>query len=232
MKKPCTRCIKGADEIMKCPYCKRLSVKNGKSRSGKQRYHCRYCKRYFIDFYTRLSYQPQTNDKIIRLLKEGLGISNLSRFLKISKSTILRRILLISEAIKRPPIIFNRTYEVDELWTFIGTKANPTWIIYAICRETKEVFDFTIGVRSNENIVKLTGLLLLSNPVKVFTDRLLNYKTLIPSCIHHVRRGGTNHIERRNLTLRTNFKRTTRRTICFSKSSKMLSACLKIYFWG
>jgi hypothetical protein len=42
----------------------------------------------------------------------------------------------------------------------------------------------------------------------------------------------TNHIERKNLSLRTHLKRLNRRTICFSKSLVILSACLRIYFWS
>ncbi|WP_394801047.1 IS1 family transposase [Niabella ginsengisoli] len=43
---------------------------------------------------------------------------------------------------------------------------------------------------------------------------------------------GTNHIERYNLSLRTHLKRLARRSICFTKSLKILQAILKIYFWG
>ena len=41
----------------------------------------------------------------------------------------------------------------------------------------------------------------------------------------------TNHIERRNLTLRTHLKRLNKITICFFKNLVILAACLKIYFW-
>ncbi|WP_291287929.1 IS1 family transposase, partial [Flavobacterium sp.] len=48
---------------------------------------------------------------------------------------------------------------------------------------------------------------------------------------HSVKRFGTNHIERKNLTLRTHLKRLNRRTICYSKSLVVLIVILKIYFW-
>jgi insertion element IS1 protein InsB len=39
-------------------------------------------------------------------------------------------------------------------------------------------------------------------------------------------------IERKNLSIRTDIKRLSRGTICFSRSRIMLENCLKIYFWG
>ena len=65
-----------------------------------------------------------------------------------------------------------------------------------------------------------------------YTDQLINYKSLIPAALHKTRVYGTNHIERKNLTIRTDLKRLSRRSICFSKSKWMLEACLKIYFWA
>ncbi|MDR0844770.1 MAG: IS1 family transposase, partial [Tannerella sp.] len=67
---------------------------------------------------------------------------------------------------------------------------------------------------------------------KIYTDRLRQYKTLIPSAIHHTSLYGTNHIERNNLTIRTHIKRLARKTICYSKSMVILLSVMKIYFWG
>jgi insertion element IS1 protein InsB len=58
------------------------------------------------------------------------------------------------------------------------------------------------------------------------------YKTLIPSYIHKTKKGGINHIERKNLTLRTHIKRLSRRTICYSKSAIMLKNSVELYVWG
>jgi insertion element IS1 protein InsB len=63
------------------------------------------------------------------------------------------------------------------------------------------------------------------------TDRLKNYRYLIDEKLHSVKSFGTNHIERKNLTLRTHLKRLNRRTICFSRGLIMLISILKIYFW-
>ncbi|TXG35609.1 IS1 family transposase [Seonamhaeicola maritimus] len=69
-------------------------------------------------------------------------------------------------------------------------------------------------------------------PVSIYTDKWISYKSLIPSSIHNFTNYETNQIERINLNLRTHLKRLSRRTICYTKSVRMLYATLKLYFWG
>uniref|UniRef100_UPI003898E482 IS1 family transposase n=1 Tax=Chryseobacterium formosus TaxID=1537363 RepID=UPI003898E482 len=64
-----------------------------------------------------------------------------------------------------------------------------------------------------------------------YTYKLRNYQYLIPKEIHSTKRFETNGIERKNLNLRTHLKRLNRKTICFSRSTVVLSSILKIYFW-
>jgi insertion element IS1 protein InsB len=70
-----------------------------------------------------------------------------------------------------------------------------------------------------------------SGVMKIKTDKLNIYQSLIPPQLHISNAYNINRIERNNLNLRTHLKRLSRRTICYSKSPAMLSACLKIYFW-
>jgi IS1 family transposase len=60
----------------------------------------------------------------------------------------------------------------------------------------------------------------------------MNYRFLIAKKLHSTCLHATNHIERKNLTIRTHLKRLNRKTICFSRSLVLLTAILKIYFWG
>ena len=99
-----------------CPYCQSESiVKSGKNCNGKQRYQCKYCHKRFITDYIYKAYLPDTDSKIIQLIKEGLGIRSTARVLGISVTTLLKRILQIARNIKQPPIAVGRTYEVDEM---------------------------------------------------------------------------------------------------------------------
>lgn len=135
-------------------------------------------------------------------------------------------------AIEMPAIASGLAFQVDELYTFVRNKNNPVWVIYAINNVDKKVAAFNVGSRSNKDISFVTNELMSCFAQRIYTDKLLNYRSLIPKSIHSTKYRSTNHIERKNLTLRAHLKRLSRRTICFSRSESMLSACLKIYFWG
>lgn len=214
-----------------CPHCLQASIKNGKTKNGKQRYRCKHCKKSFITNYTYRAYEV-TDQYLQKILIEGCGIRSIARILTISLSTVLKRIRSIASKITKPPIIQNKEYELDEICTYIKKKTRKYWIVYALRKDTKEIIDFAIGNRTNNTLKRVTDTIILSNANRVFTDKLPNYGWLLPKEIHCTKRNGTNHIERKNLSLRTHLKRLSRRTICFSKSIGMLMACLKIYFWS
>jgi len=139
---------------------------------------------------------------------------------------------LIAKQIQKQPILFERDYEVDEMFTFIGNKDYRVCITYAIDRKTKDVVSFSVGRRNKRTLGMVVNTLLLSGAKEIRTDKCPIYLTLIPSELHSVKRRGINRIERMNLTLRTHLKRLNRRTIAYSKSMLVLSAILTIYFWG
>ncbi len=207
-------------------------MKNGFQSNGKQRYRCFSCKRKQQAYYSYKAYKININEQIILFIKEGLGIRSIARILKISTTTLLKRISSIANNIKQPAINFGKIYEVDEMRTFVKRKDKLIWIVYALERATKKVVSFNVGRRTNNTLSKVIDSVVLSNPLVIYTDKLKHYKYLIDQTIHKTNRFGTNHIERKNLTLRTHLKRLNRRTICHSKSIMILSAILRIYFWS
>lgn len=218
---------------MNCRYCHQVSVIKKGKRNNKQRYYCKNCKRYFQDKYLYRAYDLEIDKFITVLLKEGCGIRSISRILNISCGTVLSRMRKISAKIKIPSFSkLGCKFEIDEIWSFIGSKRNVTWITYAIERETKQVIDFFVGRKAKETIKPLIDKILLLKPTRIYTDRLNIYPGLIPKEIHKVFKYCTNTIERNNLTIRTHIKRLNRKTICFSKNKNYLEAHLKIYFWG
>ena len=215
-----------------CPFCySSRIIKNGTTKTKKQQYFCKRCNRRFLDFYTYKAYFPRINSLIVQLIKEGLGIRSTARVLEISVTTLLKRIRIISENVKVPVLPFGKTYELDELRFFIRKKTNPIWLVYAIDKNTKEVAGFYIGKRNSKTLNSVVKTLINAKAEKIYTDKLRNYKYLIPTAIHSTKRYSTNHIERNNLNIRTHLKRLNRRTICFAKSSNVTTAILKIYFW-
>lgn len=215
---------------MECEKCLNTCIKKG-IRNNIQRYYCRKCNHSFQDKYIYQSYKVK-NSLLVQLLKEGLGIRSISRILQMSKNTVSSRIINISKDIRPPFIFLGKEYEVDELCTYIGNKSVRRWIAYSLRRDTKEIVNFVVGTRSKLTLNTIVKSLLLSNPKRIYTDKLNIYKSLIPNEIHITKQYSINHIERMNLTLRTHLKRLNRKTICYSKNLIMLTACLKIYFWG
>ncbi|UTW62192.1 IS1 family transposase [bacterium SCSIO 12741] len=225
-------CIRCVDEILKCQKCQARCVKNGKTRSGIQRYLCKACGKTKQSGYTYKALIGNINQQIVRFLKEGLGIRNIARLLEISTNTVNRRILEIGAKVEKPMVSMNQNYELDELKTYVKFKRNEMYVGYALNPETGQVANFMAGKRNKRNLKLITDTLLFSRAKRVDTDGLNIYKSLLPREIHRIKHRGINHIERMNLTLRTHLKRLNRRTICFSKSLRCLKAVLKIYFWA
>lgn len=207
-------------------------MKNGTTKTRKQQYICKECRKRFLDYYTYKAYHSNINPLIIQLTKDGLGIRSISMVLKISITTLLRRIKSIAENILPPVLPFGKTYELDEMRFFIRKKSNPMWLVYAIDKVTRETAAFYIGKRNNQTLNVVVKTLLNAKAKKIFTDKLKNYQCLIPKAIHNTQRYGTNGVERINLNLRTHLKRLNRRTICFSRSITILSAILRMYLWS
>ena len=216
-----------------CPNCYSSKIiKNGKTKTQKQQYFCKNCNKRFLDFYTYQAYRFGIDNDIIALTKEGTGIRSIARLLKISPTTLLARIITIAKNIVQPSIPKGKIYQVDEMRTYVKRKDKLIWIVYALEKQTKSVVSFNIGRRTNQTLKKVITSLELSEAEKIITDKHKNYKFLIRPEIHSTKFRGINHIERKNLTLRTHLKRLNRKTICFSKSLVILNAILKIYFWG
>ena len=217
---------------MECKYCGGTCVKDGTQGNGRQRYKCKSCHRKQQALYSYNAYRKGINGEIVALTKEGVGIRSTARILDISPTILLCRIVQIAHTISRPPVLTQRTYEVDEIKSFVRRKSEHIWIAYALDRKSKQVVSYNIGLRTNATLNVVLETLRLSDAKRVYTDRLRNYRSLIETKIHRTSLYGTNHIERHNLTIRTHLKRLARKTICFSRSAVILSAILKIYFWG
>lgn len=217
---------------MKCQYCKGSCIKKG-CYKRRQLYRCSSCGKYQRSTYLKKRINEEQIDLVRVWNNEGAGVSSMSRVLKMSKSSVLRKLLLLEKQVTKKRIIeTNQEYEVDELYTYTGNKKNECWIIYAMNKATRQVIDFVVGKRTSENVRKVIDALNVLNPKRIFTDRLNIYPGLIDQTKHVASAHRINHIERKNLDLRKDLKCLNRKTICYSRSKDMLTAKLKIYFFG
>ena len=111
--------------------------------------------------------------------------------------------------------------EIDEQWSFVGSKSNQRWIWYAVDHATNTILAYVFGRRKDEAFKQLQVLLEPFNIKRFYTDDWGAYERHIPAEKHEIGKRNTQKIERKNLNLRTWIKRLTRRTICFSKLKKM-----------
>jgi len=73
-----------------CPHCGQNDlVKNGHSENGTQRYRCKACRRSVQWEYTYRAWQPEVKAQIEDLPLNGSGVREISRTLKIAKSTVI-----------------------------------------------------------------------------------------------------------------------------------------------
>lgn len=108
--------------VVKCRYCDGHCIKNGKEKNGQQRFKCKSCKKSQQAVYQFNAYSTSLNNNIIALTKEGVGIRGTARLLGISPTTLISRMKKIAAEIKEPLLVKGKTYEVDELRTFVKKK--------------------------------------------------------------------------------------------------------------
>ena len=123
--------------------------------------------------------------------------------------------------------------ELDELWSFVLKKARKRWIWIALCRQTRQVVAFVIGDRSEKTCRRLWKAIPEKfRHAQCYTDFWKAYALVLPAAQHTAvgkESGETAHVERWNLTLRQRLARFVRRTLSFSKSSRMHEACLRLF---
>lgn len=125
--------------------------------------------------------------------------------------------------------------ELDELWSFVGQKANKRWIWIALCRRTRQIVSYFIGDRSQESCWRLWHFIPRSyRHCQTFSDFWDTYQAvfgLLGKDHQSVGKetGQTAHVERWNNTLRQRLARFVRRTLSFSKSDEYHEIALQLF---
>lgn len=118
--------------------------------------------------------------------------------------------------------------ECDEVQTFVQKKQNRWWIWLALDRHTREIVGLHVNQRTEKGAKGLwESLLTPFVDAECHTDALGAYKAVVFGGLHHV--GGTQHMERFNLTLRQRMSRLVRRNLAFSKRLDHLIAHLWLF---
>jgi len=111
--------------------------------------------------------------------------------------------------------------ELDEMWSYVRSKAHPRWLWHAIDHHTGKVLAYVFGPRQDTVFLELQALLAPFGITRYFTDGWGAYERHVAADKHTVGKENTQKIESKHINLRTRIKRLVRRTICFSKTERM-----------
>ena len=200
-------------------------VKNGHDYKGAQKYHCRNCGGYGT-LQPQRGYGEIVRAQVKRAVLERLSLRGIERLLGVSRRTVSR--WLVGWIEQQPalsssllPAQLDDVLELDELWSFVGSKAQERWLWLALCRRTRQVVAYWIGDRSETSALQLWRQL-PDDYVHCasFSDQWSAYRHVFDLRRHHMvtkAAGQTAHVERWFNTLRQRLPRFTRKTLAFSK---------------
>jgi insertion element IS1 protein InsB len=124
--------------------------------------------------------------------------------------------------------------ELDELWSFVGSKAQERWLWLALCRRTWQVVAYWVGDRSQYSALQLWHLI----PddyihCASFSDRWQPYThtfDLRRHCMVDKSESQTSHVERWFNTLLQRLARFTRRTLASPNAMLFMKVCYACLF--
>ena len=225
---------------VQCPDCHSADVvQYGKQANGTQRYRCDNpdCPRViFLLHYHDKGRLPAVKQQIVDMTLNGSGVRDIVRVLRVSSATVINvlkkkepTITQVNERLLKGldptqlDIIIRQVEdaEVDEMWSFVGSKRQQRWLWHAIEHHTGQLLAYVFGPREDETFLQLKELLAPFGITHFYTDGWGTYRRHLDPRTHTVGKQQMQKIERKHLTFRTRIKRLTRKTICFSRSILM-----------
>ena len=115
-----------------CPYCHgaERQVKSGFNRTGSQRLQCQSCRRQYTPEPNPLGYDDKTREAALKLYLEGNGFRRIGRLLGVNHQSVANWVTaaharLRAKGGETPAPEAAGTLEMDELFTFVGSKKSP-----------------------------------------------------------------------------------------------------------
>jgi insertion element IS1 protein InsB len=221
-----------------CARCGSLDlVKNGHDYKGSQKYHCKTCGRYGT-VQAQTGYSMKVRNQVKCAVLERLSLRGIERIFGLSRRTVSRWLAQWITQVpaiesKLLPAVAEDVLELDELWSFVGSKAQERWLWLALCRRTRQVVAYWLGDRSENSAIHLWCRLPTDyRGCASFSDRWAAYAFVFDRRRHQSvdkQSGQTAHIERWFNTLRQRLARFTRKTLAFSKRDDLHDGLLRLF---
>ena len=115
-----------------CPHCRSTErqVKSGHNRTGSQRLQCQLCRRQYTPRPNPLGYDDKTKEAALKLYLEGNGLRRIGRLLGVNHQSVANWVTIAHARLRAkkadaPEPESAATLEMDELFTFVGSKKSP-----------------------------------------------------------------------------------------------------------
>jgi transposase-like protein len=116
--------------MIKCPQCERTTaqIKDGRNRSGSQRYQCKACGARYTPEPNLNGYPDAVRHQALQMYVDGNNLRRIGRHLAVSPQSVANWVNAHAVSLpETPQPAENETVELDELFTFIGEKkTKPT----------------------------------------------------------------------------------------------------------
>jgi insertion element IS1 protein InsB len=112
--------------MIQCPHCasSEQQTKSGHTRTGSQRYKCKECQRIYTPDPKPLGYPEETKREAVRLYLEGTNFRRIGRVLGVNHQSVVNWVNSYHASLPAAtaPVTAPETLEMDELFTFVGSK--------------------------------------------------------------------------------------------------------------
>lgn len=212
-----------------CPRCGSDNlVKNGHNKVNSQQAHCKDCGAYFV-LEPKAPPHQDTKDMILKAALERCSLRGLERIFAVARQTVATWVVEVVQ--KLPPFRESLhparpddVLELDEVWSFVGEKAEQCWLWTVMCRHTRQIIAYALGDHSDDTCRRLWNRVPEDyRACHSYSDFWGAYQRLLSSETHQCvgkDSGETAHIERWYNTVRQRLSRYVRKTLSFSKSLK------------
>jgi insertion element IS1 protein InsB len=226
--------------VAKCTKCHSTNLsRNGLTKGGKQKYVCKDCHSYGSVAPARSPYSDEQKEKILNSYQERASMRGIQRIFGTAPRTLARWLEKKAQGLpslenQLLPRATSDVLELDEVWSFVGSKENRVWLWTALCRETKQIVGYFLGDdRSEEGARALREAIAPDyRSCPTYSDGLESYQAAFTGHPHHSggkEEGQTNHMERWNNTLRQRIGRYVRKTLSFSKLPDRHAVVVKVW---
>ena len=112
--------------MSQCPHCEAAEGQTtyGRTARGSQRFKCRACQRVYTPEPLPLGYADAVKREAVRLYLEGTNFRRIGRILGVNHQSVINWVNSYHASLPpaRQPVAVPETLEMDELFTFIGSK--------------------------------------------------------------------------------------------------------------